>query len=349
MLKVVIVMRLYGENIYMKNKSIILLILCIGLLLTTLIFSGCNDMPKKEEVERILALSDPVIEGALSSAYGFTAGKDYLSDGHVTRNCIAEYGFEINGSKYKAFVDIYSPEITVYSDYYNKEFEDLLKGKILDSVNGVDIFSGCEYDVNLFSFRDSTPGKYNLKFLGTQMFPTFVTPDNLDEYLTSFDKSPLNINLVLTYYGPADLKVSEEKVKLIWKDFYPTQDVEMDIYHYEEKNSPDFKNFIEEYHLSSQNSYWGHTEYTYFDLTDGVILRSPYAEKSGFEYFADNNSLYIKADYFIYQLFISDERISQGDNYTRYYIDTKGKKQEITESWYDTYISLNGEYRIPLR
>jgi hypothetical protein len=267
----------------------------------------------------------------------------------VGHSRMAEYEFEIKGIKYKASVDTYPSEPVTYTNYYQKEFEELFKGKILGGIDDLDLFSGCEYDVNFFSFYDSTPGEHNPRYSGGLMFPTFVTPDNFDEYLTASDVSPLNITIVLYYYGPASKKVSVEKVHSIWEDFYPTQYVNMEIKHFETRKTADPKSFLGDYHFHLPSTVWTDIEYSYYDLADGVILRSPYGNY-GFEYSLDNNTLNIKAvvDY-QYLLFISRDRISNGDKYYKFYTDSEGKKKKNTETWSGDSMYINGEYSIPLR
>lgn len=349
MLKVAIVIGLYGENMYMGQKRHVLSLICIVSLLASLVFTGCNDAPSESEIREILAKSDPIIKEVLSSAYGFTSGKDYLSEGFVGHSRMAEYEFEIKGIKYKASVDTYPSEPVTYTNYYQKEFEELFKGKILGGIDDLDLFSGCEYEVDFFSFWDSTPGEHNPRYSGGLMFPTFVTPDNFDEYLTASDVSPLNITIVLYYYGPASKKVSVEKVHSIWEDFYPTHYVNMEIKHFETRKIADPKSFLGDYHFHLPSTVWTDIEYSYYDLADGVILRSPYGNY-GFEYSLDNNTLNIKAvvDY-QYLLFISRDRISNGDKYYKFYTDSEGKKEKNTETWSGDSMYINGEYSIPLR
>ena len=334
-------------NLGQRKRS--LSIICILSLLASLSLAGCSDRPSKDEIARILALTDPVIEETLSSAYGFTPGKDYLSSGTVGYSRMAEYTFEVNGSRHTASVDPYSPELITYTDYYSKEFSDLFKGKILGGIDDLNLFSGCEYDLNFFSFWDSTPEEHNPRYSGGFMFPTFVTPDNLDEYLTSSGASPLSINIELYYYGPADKKVSEEKVRQIWDDFYPTNYGCMSINHYSTKRTGVFDCLLEEYTFYPHSSSWYNIEYSYYDLTDGVTLRC-ISGKDNFEYSVDNNILHLKVDSnYEHRLHISHNRFSEGDKYYQYYTDSSGKTTKSTQTWFNDNMHLNGEYEIPLR
>ena len=336
----------------MGKRKRVLSLMCIVCLLASLILSGCDDHPDGKEIESILAKTDPVIEEALASAYGFTPGKDYLSEGSVSYSRMAEYTFEVNGIRHKAAVDPYSPELITYSDYYTKEFTDLFEGKILDGINDLDLFSGCEYEVYSFSFRDSTPKEHNPRYSGNDgMLPTFVTPDNLNEYLAASDVSPLNLNIELYYYGPADVHVSEEKVNLIWKDFYRLGYGDMRINHYESRRTIDFKCLLEEYYIYPHVSSFGHTEFSYLDLTDGVTVRCQAGKEDGFEYYVNGNTLHVNApsSSYEYLLHISDDRISRGDKYYELYTDANGNRKKNSYNWLDHDIYVNGEYSIPLR
>ena len=355
MLKVAIVIGLYGENMYMGQKRRVLSLICIVSLLASLVFTGCNDAPSESEIREILAKSDPIIKEVLSSAYGFTSGKDYLSEGFVGHSRMAEYEFEIKGIKYKASVDTYPSEPVTYTNYYQKEFEELFKGKILGGIDDLDLFSGCEYEVDFFSFWDSTPGEHNPRYSGGGMkLPTFVTPDNLSEYIASSDVLPLNINMIINYFGPSDVKVSEEKVRMIWKDFYPLHYGSMRIKHYETGSLIDFKNLLAEYYYYPDISAWNQIEYAYLDLTDGVIVRCPAGKEANFEYYVNGNTLHVKApSTYEYLMHISRDRLAKGDKYYEFYTDPDGKKKRTTQTWYgNSYVNdwyVNGEYSLPLR
>ena len=335
----------------MKKKGIVLSILCIYCLLASLVFSGCNDMPSKEEIARILSIADPSIEEALSSAYGFTPGTDYLSEGTVGHSRMAEYKFELNGTQYEAFVDTGPEEPVVYTNYYEEDFRNLFEGIIFDAISGVDLLSGSEVEVNHFYYSDDTARAHNPRYVGSgNDFPTFVTPDNLVEYIKASDESPLSFDITLYYYNPSDFEISEEKFNSVAEKFDLFHEWNIDLYHYGFKNNNSPKNLREEYYISSYSATAWHEKYVYFDLADGVILRSNTTDNSDFEYHYENNILHTRTESpNHYRLFIDYGRMPDDKKYYEIQTDSEGKKRRVEHNWYHYDCFLNTENEFPLK
>jgi len=336
----------------MAKKRRNTLLICVWALLASLLFSACNDAPGKDEIERILSKSDPIIEGVLSSAYGFTADRDYLSEGKVAHFRMAEYTFEIDGTKYEAFVDTAPEEPVVYTNYYEEEFRSLFEGRILDAINETDLLSGCEYVVSEFHFSDDTPGKNSVRFTSSgQKLPAFVTPDNLNEYQNASDESPLSFRIILDYYGPADSKISEEKIRSASEKFDWPGHWYMQLNHYESESNDSVKNLLEEYYYNYENIAGINYEYVYHDLADGIVLCCRSNDEGDFEYHIENNTLYLTANpSFECRLYMSDNLIPTDKKYYEIITDTEGKKKsKIDHSWYDNCCFVHGQYEFPLR
>ena len=343
-------------------RKIILILLSVSLYL--FLFAGCSDMPSKEDVERILSASEPILIESLKSSYGLNEGDYTLSEGKVAYSRMAKYTFTVEGEKHEAVVVIYKdvcslPEfeddIEVFTDYYSKDFRSEVQKRIEESVKASDVFSGCDYDIDVLHYGDIKPKENSVRANDTtDLLPDWVNPDNMLDYLDGNETPSVFLNLEMSYYGSTDM-VSDDKINEFKQDLSWAKD-RIRIKHYGSKETKKEYGILDEVFISDDFAI-SHCNYAHHEVIEGVELRfgmydeddNSAGQMEQFDQSFENGILYIKQESNNHCKLIFKDQSKIPDNGKIYeiYYDSKGKKKQSEKNVHEGMVyNIYGEYEI---
>ena len=327
------------RKVLIRIRFILIATLCV------LVFTGCPSIPREEQI-RIEKEGEEILTKALLENYGLGSGDFRIISKNITWYTVqgfntADYQIKVGDKVVNAEVDIDTGE--VFTDYYGKEFEELLTDYLDQKMENIPVFKEMSLQkIGFYFYPKLAEGEYI--FMPHGVLPASIAPEGFEEYLKKCEQDgSLIVSLSMVWYSKEQREVPDDLLSLLTgeKNKIPTR---LEIKHLACESDVGLQptDWIEKCYLSIDGAR-DHDVFDYLKVNENLFIQRTFdsyeammAGKGTFHAEFDNKGyLHITPGNENYMLFIKD--MKEGTEIRRAMFSDE--PEEETLHWYPLEIT----------